>query len=157
MFIQFTYWGFLFYLVTHIRGTMAIVNDELHMSIHMFIVAFDAVAIRFWEGSYFTVFDFESAWLMIVAVFHQRGEFWKPEGPIAVGCLGKEKDKKWWLAVFAVLPWTAICPSQPFYVLTSSLTSPMLQYFLYFLFIHLTVLAQSFLVLYSVFRNVCDL
>lgn len=38
---------YLFYLATHTRGTPAILNDELHMSIHMFIVAFDAVAIRF--------------------------------------------------------------------------------------------------------------
>lgn len=85
----------MFYLATHIRGTTATVNDELHMSMHKFIVAFDAVAIGLWEGSYFTVFDFESAWLMIVAVFHQRDQFWKPEGPRPVGYFGKEKDKKW--------------------------------------------------------------
>lgn len=117
----------------------AIVNDELCMPIHMFIVAFDSVAIRFWEGFYFTVFDFESAWLMIVAVFHQQGQFWKPEGPIPVGCLGKEEDKKWWLEVFAIPLWSAICPSQSFNVLTSSLISLVLQHFLCFLFINFKV------------------
>lgn len=34
-------------LATHTRGIPAILSDELHMSIQMFIVAFDAVAIRF--------------------------------------------------------------------------------------------------------------
>lgn len=136
------------------RGTMAIENDKLHMSTRMFIVVFYAVAIRFWEGSYFTVFDLESAWLMTVAIFCQRGQFWKPEGPIPVGCLGKEKRQEVMVRCFCrptlncnLSKSVFLCP---YFILD-------VQYFLYFPFIHLTVLAQSFLVVYSVFRYVCDL
>lgn len=60
-------------MAIHVTDTNPIVNDELRMSIRIFIVAFDAVATRFWEGSYFTLFDFESAWLMIVVIFSSTG------------------------------------------------------------------------------------
>lgn len=64
------------------------------MSIHEFIVAFDAVAIRFWEGSYFNVFDFESAWLMIVAFFSSTGPVLKARRTSTCRMLGKRERQE---------------------------------------------------------------